>query len=115
MLARPTLHSPRRTAERRSQECAVAATSHLDRLPPDGDDFWKDLRRGRRRIWGGLLAFLERAHAIGTPFSIVLFGIETVLAFACDLYGAPPMSITPLPPVRGQRTTATGTTLRRAA
>src|SRR5690348_5068561 len=42
----------RRTAERRAQECAVAATAHLDRVPYDADWLLPDLRRGRRRLYG---------------------------------------------------------------
>jgi hypothetical protein len=82
--------TPRREAETRAQECAVAATSHLDRVPPSVDDYWGDLRRGQRRIYGGLLAFIDRARTIGTPFEIVRFGIATVYAYACDIYGIDP-------------------------
>lgn len=88
----------RREAETRSRECAVRATAGMDRVPPDRDDFWSDLRRGRRRIYGGLLAFIDRAAAIGAPYAVVDFGIRVVHAYARDVYNveAAPLG-TPLP------------------
>jgi hypothetical protein len=85
-----TLRSPRRAAEARSQECAVAATAHMDRVPESADFYWTDLRRGRRRVYGGLLAFIDRARSIGAPLSVVLFGVRVVWAYAHECYGVEP-------------------------
>ena len=104
----PVVVGARRAAERRSQECAAAATAHMDRLPPDADDFWHYLRRGRRRVYGGFLSFIDRARQIGTPFVWVLFAIDVVRAYAYEVYDAP------LPTAPAARVTPTGTTLRVA-
>jgi hypothetical protein len=68
----------------------------MDRVPPDRDDFWSDLRRGRRRIYGGLLSFIDRARTIGAPLPVVLFGIRVVWQYAHEAYGVEPTPITPL-------------------
>lgn len=96
---RPYLTTARRVEARRSlaktsSTLAVDATAHLDRVPASPDDYWHDLRRGRRWIWGGLTRFIERCNEIGAPLDVVLAAIDAMKWFARDLYGVTP---TPTP------------------
>ena len=68
----------RRRAHRTSQAAAVAATAHMDRVPPSADDYWHDLRRGRRWVYGGLLRFVDRCAALGTPLDVVLGALDAL-------------------------------------
>lgn len=80
----------RQRAHRASQASAVSATAHMDRVPPSADDYWHDLRRGRRWIYGGLLRFIDRCATLGTPLSVVLAAVDALAWYARDVYGTPP-------------------------
>lgn len=95
MSRRLTLATTRRTEARRvllksSNTLAVRATSHMDAVPPDDPDYWHDLRRGRRWVWGGLLRFIDRCATIGTPLSVVLDALDALRWYAMDCYDTPP-------------------------
>jgi hypothetical protein len=77
----------RRAARRASNTVAVRATAHMDAVPASADDYWHDLRRGRRWVWGGLLRFIDRCREIGTPLGVVLLAIRAVEWYARDVYG----------------------------
>lgn len=79
----------RQRAHRTSQEAAVSATAHMDAVPPSPDDYWHDLRRGRRWIYGGLLRFVDRCAQLGTPLDVVLAGLDALRWYALDAYGVP--------------------------
>jgi hypothetical protein len=46
----------------------LASTDHLSRVP---DPSLYDLRRQRTRPYGGLLYFIDRCVAMGTPYHVV--------------------------------------------
>ena len=50
--------------DRELHEVVLKATDHLDRVP---DPSLYDLRRQRTKPYGGLLYFIDRCVAIGTP------------------------------------------------
>lgn len=85
----------RRTAERASNAVALAATAHMDRVPATADDYWHDLRRGRRWIYGGLLRFVDRCADVGTPLDVVLAGLDALRWYTLDVYGQPARSGAP--------------------
>ena len=80
----------RRHAHRTSQASAVAATAHMDAVPPTPDDYWHDLRRGRRWVYGGLLRFIDRCAQLGTPLDVVVRALDALRWYAHDVYGQPP-------------------------
>ena len=80
----------RRRAEQTSQASAVAATAHMDAVPASADDYWHDLRRGRRWVYGGLLRFISRCAALGTPIEVVLTAIDALRWFTHDIYDLEP-------------------------
>lgn len=97
MARRLALHTPRRSEARRtllksSNTLAVQATAHMDRVPWSPDDYWSDLRRGRRWVWGGALRFIDRCAAIGTPLAVILAAIDALRWYALDRYNAAPQS-----------------------
>lgn len=92
---RPSLSPSRRVEARRaltqtSNTIAVGATQHLDRVPASPDDYWHDLRRGRRWVWGGLVRFIDRCAEIGAPLEVVQEAIDAMHWYARDAYNAAP-------------------------
>ena len=79
----------RRRVHRTSQASAVAATAHMDAVPPATADYWWDLRRGRRWVYGGVLRFIDRCAELHTPLGVVLSALDALRWYAFDVYGEP--------------------------
>jgi hypothetical protein len=78
----------RAEASRVIQREAHSLVLHATRegIPADRFDWWADLRRGRLRIWGGLLRFVDSLIARGFPEHRVQIIPDLLRAYISDQY-----------------------------
>lgn len=58
-----------KSLQRRAHHLVLVATG--DGIPDEGFHFWADLRRGRRRIWGGILRVVDQLIDRNMPEALV--------------------------------------------
>lgn len=77
----------RKLIQREAHNLVLDATS--DGIPEVGFDYWADLRRQRRRIWGGLLRFVDALIAKGYPEKVVQIIPDLLREYVADQYRGP--------------------------
>lgn len=82
----------RAVIQREAHNLVLHATS--EGIPSDRFDWWADLRRQRRRVWGGLLRFVDALIEKGHPEHLVQIIPRLLSEYIADQYrgGNPPPS-----------------------
>lgn len=82
-----------RAAKRAARRAGIDRETHtqvvaLDpaRVAPEQYDFLMDLRRGRRRVYGGLLRYLDVAREAGAPKEALLLIPQWIESYVNDLF-----------------------------
>lgn len=77
----------RAVMNREGHNLVLLATN--DGIPVDRFDWWADLRRGRLRIWGGLLRFVDSLIAKGHAESVVQIIPDLLREYIADQFRGP--------------------------
>jgi len=79
----------RRKIDRELHGVVIASTAHLPRVPQEQAHFFFDLRRGRRKLYGALLRYVDTCAANGTSKEVLLLIPRWIEAYIDDLYETP--------------------------
>ena len=79
----------RKKIDRELRGVVIASTAHLQRVPQEQADFFYDLRRGQRRVYGSLLTYVDTCAANGTSKEVLLLIPQWIAAYINDLYERP--------------------------
>lgn len=73
-------------ANRALHEVVVKTHDEQGRVPQQAAEWFHDLRRGRLRVYGSLLRYIDIAVETGTPKEVVDRIPEVIAAYIADCY-----------------------------